>query len=163
MMSTHQADYHRMWLGTQGRAWRTLAVVPADDAVSTYEVARVITRLGLHHGEQVRLADMRDVRLSRVGAFLEVTQELVRRGQRVVFATRSTSNSLATLPLARAADGVVLCVSIGSTLIAAVKETIDQIGKERFLGSMLVDETGGGHHAPPSWSPAEDRLAQQGS
>src|SRR6202044_3669543 len=123
MMPTDHTDEHRIWLGTQSRAWRTLAVVSADDTISTYEVARVITRLGLHHGEQVRLADLRDVRMSRVGAFLEVTQELVRRGQRVVFATRSTSKSLATIPLARAADGVVLCVSMGSTLIGAVKET----------------------------------------
>jgi hypothetical protein len=127
-----------------------LAVVPADDAISTYEIARLITGLGLHHGERVRMADLRDVRLSRVGAFLEVTSELVRRGQRVVFATRSIDKNLATIPLARAADGVVLCVSLGSTSIRAVEETIERIGKERFLGSLLIGKPGGGGcRAPP--------------
>jgi UDP:flavonoid glycosyltransferase YjiC (YdhE family) len=101
--------------------------------------------------------------MSRVGAFLEVTQELVRRGQRVVFATRSTSKSLATIPLARAADRVILCVSLGSTSIRVVEETIEQIGKERFLGSMLVGEPSRGRRAPRPWSSAEGRLEQQGS
>ena len=132
------AEYQRIWLRTQSRAWGTLAVVPADDRTPTYEVARLIAALGLHHGELVRMADLRDVRPGRVGAFLEVAAELVNRGERVVFATCSVSENLATIPLARAADGVILCVSIGSTSIRRIEETIEVVGKDRFLGSMLI-------------------------
>lgn len=136
--SGDNAEYQRIWLATQSRAWRTLAVVPVDEGISTFEVASLITTLGLHHGESVSVADLRDVRLNRVGAFLEVAGELVSRGQRVVFATGSIKENLATVPLARAADGVVLCVSIGATMLGSIEETIEQIGKERFLGSILV-------------------------
>lgn len=142
------ADGQRLWLGTQSRPWQTLAVVPVEQNMSTYEIASRITALGLHHGECIGLADLRDVQLNRVSAFLEVTRLLVSRGRRVVFAMRSIKENLATIPLARAADGVVLCLSLGSTSIESTEETIDQIGKERLVGSMLIRKPKGGFRAP---------------
>jgi hypothetical protein len=150
--SWDHADLQRIWLGTQSRAWRTLAVVPVGEGISSYEVASLITTLGLHQGEPVGLADLRDVRLNRVGAFLDLVTELVSRGERVVFATRSITENLATIRLARAADAVILCVSIGSTSIGSAAETIEQIGKERFLGSMLIHPHDGARAAPPPTS-----------
>lgn len=136
----NQTDLQRIWLSTQRQAWRTLAVVPADARISSYEVASLIAALGHHHGESVGLADLRDIQLNRVEAFLDAARELVDRGQRVVIVTRSITENLATIPLARAAEGVILCVSIGSTFLGAIKDAIEQIGKERFLGSMIVHE-----------------------
>jgi len=140
-----QADLQRIWLGTQRSAWRMLAVVPVDEWISTYQVASVITTLGIHHGESISVADLSDIRLNRVSAFLEAAGELVRHGRRVVFATRSIAENLAAIPLARAADGVILCVSMGSTSIKAIEDAIEQIGKERFLGSVLIHDA-----KPPS-------------
>jgi hypothetical protein len=154
-----RADYQRIWLGTQSRAWQTLAVVPVDERVSTYEVANLITTLGLHHGESVSVADLRDVRLSRVGAFLEAAGELVKRGQRVVYATCSIRENLATIPLARAADAVILCVSIGASMIGSIEDAIEQIGKERFLGSMLIKAPGAGVRAPARQPRALSQMA----
>jgi hypothetical protein len=147
--SWDHADLQRIWLGTQTRAWRTLAVVPVDEGMSSYEAASLITMLGLHQGESVGLADLRDAPLNRVGAFLELVTTMVSRGQRVVFATRSITENLATIRLARAADAVILCVSIGSTQIGLVAEAIKQIGKERFIGSMLIQRSGAGVPAAP--------------
>jgi hypothetical protein len=146
------ADLQRIWLGTQSRAWRTLAVVPVDAGMSSYEAANLITMLGLHQGESVGLADLRNAELSRVGPFLELVATMVNRGQRVVFATRSITENLATIQLARAADAVILCVSIGSTPIGLVEEAIKQIGKDRFIGSMLIQRSGAGIPAVPPTS-----------
>lgn len=134
-----QAHLQRVWLGTQRRAWRTLAVVPAGEGISSYEVASLITALGRYHGESVSLADLRDIRLNRVQVFLDAARELVDGGQRVVFAARSVDENLATIPLARAADAVILCVAFGRTSLSSIEETVAHIGKDRFLGSMLVD------------------------
>lgn len=153
-----RADYQRIWVATQSRAWRTLAVVPVDAGVSTHEVANLITALGLHHGELVSVADLRYVRLNRVPAFLEVASELVNRGQRVVFAARSIKENLATIPLARAADGVILCVSLGATLLGSIEDAIEQIGKERFLGSLLIKSPGKDARAPARRSTALQHL-----
>jgi hypothetical protein len=142
-----RADWQRIWLGTQSRPWRTLAVVAADRGLSTYEVASLITALGRQHGESIGMADVRDVGLNRVANILELVNEVVTSGERVVMSARSITENLATIPLARAADCVLLCVSLGSTSIALVEETVAQLGKERFLGSLLLKHSGKGSSA----------------
>jgi hypothetical protein len=109
--------------------------------------------LGVHHGESIGVFDFRDVRGCKVVDALAAAFGQMRPGDRMVFAARSISENLATIPLARATDGAVLCVSIGSTSIRCVEETIAQIGKERFLGSLVIHGLGDGVPvAPPmSW------------
>lgn len=131
------AEGQRIWLLLQSRAWQTLAIVPVDTGVATDEVASRIVALGQEQGERIGLADLREVQLNRVPAFLDVTRLLVSRGRRVVCAMRSIEDNLATIPLARASDGVILCVTLGATSIAGAEAAIAQIGKERLVGSML--------------------------
>ncbi len=133
-----RADWQRLWLATQSRPWNTLAVVAGERDISTLEVANLITTLGLKYGESLRLVDIGEVDLDRVAVILELTEQVVAAGSRVVFAARSINENLATIALARGCDCVILCVSLGSTSIAMVEETVAQIGKERFLGSLLV-------------------------
>lgn len=134
-----RADWQRIWIGTQRRPWRTLAVVPADLRISTFEIASLITALGLQRGEPIGLADVRNLGLERVATVLEMTERLVESGERIVFAARSISENLSTIPIAQAVDGVLLCASVGSTPLALLEETVAQIGKERFVGSLLID------------------------
>ena len=142
-----RAEYQRLWLRMESRAWRTLAIVPGEDGMSTFEVANLIMSIGAYHGESIGLFDFRNVTVPRV---LDVIEDVSRRmapGERLLFATRSIRENLATIPLARATDGVVLCVSLGSTKLGFVEETVDQIGRDRFLGSIVV-------HAPRVRRPA---------
>jgi hypothetical protein len=133
----NRADYQRIWLGAQSRTWRTLAIVPVDDWVSAYEVAKLISALGVHHGISVGAADLGSLGLTGADDILEGAR-FVCRQDRLVFATSTITQNLAAVALARAADCVVLCVSLGSTSLRLVEETIQQIGKERFLGSIVV-------------------------
>jgi hypothetical protein len=133
-----RAEYQRLWLSMESRAWRTLAVVPAEEDLCTYEIAKLIMSLGVHHGESIGLFDFRNVMLNQAIAIARAACEQTSPDERLIFAARSIRENLATIPLARAVDGVILCASIGSTSIGLVEETIDQIGKDRFLGSILV-------------------------
>jgi hypothetical protein len=141
-------EYQRLWLYMASRRWRTLAIVPAEEGMSTYEVASVIMGVGAHHGASIGVFDFRDVRLHRVLAVVEDACAHVMPGERLIFATRSIKENLATIPLARAADGVVLCATLGSTSIQLVEETLQEIGSERFLGSVLVREPRAKARAP---------------
>jgi hypothetical protein len=134
-------DWQRMWFRTQSRDWRTLALVPGDDRTSTFEVANLIARLALDHGESVRVADLRALRPKHVDGFLEGARWEADKGTRIVFATRSVATNAATVPLARAADCAILCVSLGTTSLASIKDTIEQVGRKQFLGSLLVQAT----------------------
>jgi hypothetical protein len=147
-----RAEYQRLWLRMERRAWRTLAIVPGEEGMSTYEVASVIMALGVHHGESIGLFDFRDIQIPRVLPVIEAACGRMSQGERILFATRSIRENLATIPLARAADGVVLCVSIGTTSIGFVEETIDQIGRDRFLGSIVVRAPRGLSPVPPATS-----------
>lgn len=141
-----QDEYQRIWLQMVSRDWRTLAIVPAEEGMSTYDVANLVMALGASHGESIGVYDFRDVRVNRVIEVVRGARSQLERGERLIFATRSIRENLATIPLARATDGAILCVSIGSTSMGLAAETIDQIGKERFIGSLLVraprDEAG---------------------
>lgn len=134
-------DWQRMWFRTQSRDWRMLALVPGDDHTSTFDVANLIARLALDHGESVRVADVRALRPKHVDGFLEGARWEADKGTRIVFATRSVSTNAATVPLARAADCVILCASLGSTSLTSIKDTIEQVGRKHFLGSLLVQAT----------------------
>jgi hypothetical protein len=59
--SWNRNDWQRMWLRTQSRDWRTLALVPGDSQTSTFHVANLIARLGLDHGESIQVADTREL------------------------------------------------------------------------------------------------------
>ena len=136
--SRDRADWQRMWHRTRSLQWRTLALVPGDDQTSALDVANLIAQLALDHGESVRVADVRALRSKHVEAFLDGARWETEQGGRIVFATRSAATSLATVPLARAADCVILCVSLGSTSLKSIEDTIEQIGRRSFLGSLLV-------------------------
>jgi hypothetical protein len=145
-----RSEYQRLWLRMRCRDWRTLAVVPSEEGMSTYDVANLIKTLGVHYGESIGVCDFRDVQGRQALDAIADAFAQMRPGDRMVFAARSISENLATIPLARATDRVVLCVSIGSTSIRRVEETIAQIGKERFLGSLVIRGLGDGVPiAPP--------------
>jgi hypothetical protein len=131
-------EWQRMWFRIQSRDWRTLAVVPGDDAVSAFDVANLVAGLALDHGESMRVADLRALRSKHLDAFLEGSRWETSQGSRIVFATGSVSTNPATVPIARAADCAILCVSLGSSPLAAIKDAIEQIGSRHFLGSLLV-------------------------
>jgi hypothetical protein len=151
-----RTDWQRMWLRTQSWEWRTLALVPGDDQTSTLDVANLLARLALDHGESIHVADLRELRLKYVDAFLEGTRWDASEGDRIIFATRSASTNLATVPIARAADCAILCVSLGTTSLDSVRDTIEQIGRKHFLGSLLVrvSESDPPSRALAPWRPA---------
>jgi hypothetical protein len=134
-------EWLSFWLASQARPWRTLALVPGDRGLSTVELAGLLMMVGRDQGETIGVADLRDVQSSRVGAMLEVVQSHVEEGERMVLATSSIADNLATIPIARAADAVLLCATLGRSSMASIQATVRRIGRERFLGGVLVRES----------------------
>lgn len=136
--SWDHTDWQRVWLRTQRLQWRTLALVPGDERVSTLDVATILARLAFDHGEMLRVADARGLRPKDVEAFLYGCRWETDQGKRIVFATWSTATNAVTVPIARSADCVILCASLGSTSMKDIRSTVDDVGKEYFHGSLLV-------------------------
>jgi len=138
-------DLERIWFRTQSREWHTLAIIPTEveTADAALGMAKLIIMLGQQHEEKIGLADFRKIAGARVSAFLQLAEWYVKTGERLVCPTQSIDENPATVAVARAADGVLLCVSLGHTRVRAVEDTIQQIGRDRFIGTVIF------RHAPP--------------
>ncbi len=129
-----------LWLATQRRAWRSLAVVSASAGLPTMDSANMLAKMAWRYsGEPTSVFDLRDVSLRLVEHQLREIQVQVGAGDRVFIALRSVTENPAAVPIARAADALILCVALGQTDMKSAQRTLDAIGRERFLGSILVD------------------------
>jgi hypothetical protein len=75
-------------------------------------------------------------------------QTQVEAGVRALLALRSTSENPTAIPLARLADGVVLCIDLAKTRFEEAERTIGEIGRDRVLGAIVVRGREG--EKPPS-------------
>jgi hypothetical protein len=128
-----------LWLATQKREWRSLAVV-ASGQVPTIQVANMLARLAWwYRGQPSSVADFRDLSLRLVEYQLrDVAAQLERAPVTVVIALRSIFENPTVVPVARAVDAAVLCIQLGVTKINDSRKTIEAIGRDRFLGTIII-------------------------
>jgi len=128
-----------LWLQLQQRSWRTLAVVSASPGVATLAAANHLAKIAWWYtGQPTVVFDMRDLSLRLLEHQLRDMASQVGGAERVFIALRSTSENPTAVPLARAADAAVLCVELGKTSTKAAQRTLDEVGRARFIGSILV-------------------------
>lgn len=160
-VSTSYPQLNAVWLELRGN-WSSLVVVPGEPDCSTAELARGLANTGARlcvHPVEFTDATKLDLATStrlvaQFGAFDDPASTALAQdgtGAGPLFdghgqtATKSVvalesplANPLA-LPVALAADGVVLCVRRGRDRIAAVRDTIRAIGAERIVCCVLVE------------------------
>jgi hypothetical protein len=137
------AEWQKLWLATQRRDWKSLAVVAGNKGMSTspFEVASALADVGWQHlGRPIHILDMRETTLGHVETRIADMSVKTSKGDRVIVVLSSLFDNPATLPLARAADGVVICVLLGQSEMAPAEETVEDIGRDRFIGSVVLRE-----------------------
>lgn len=148
-----------LWLALQQRTWRSLAVMAASAGIETLPVADTLAKLAwAYTGQPTCVFDMRDLNLRLLEHQIRDMAAQLQGGERVFVALRSMNENPTAVPLAMAADAVVLCVALGRTDIRAAQRTLSAIGRERFLGTLIVPPAGPKERAnvvtPPD--PADD-------
>src|ERR1043165_6875921 len=107
------ADWQRLWLATQERAWRSLALVPAGAGAPldiTVHIAMALARTGMQHmGTQIHVADATELGLEDTAVLTAQVRESARSGL-VIVALAPVSMNPVTVPLAQSSDCAVLCV-----------------------------------------------------
>ena len=133
------ADIQRLWFATQSRAWSTLILVPAHRDGSAVRVAQGLANAGSQtRTTPVRFISAMNLELQRAPALIE---EMLKRSpvfSSTVVAGASPLSCPATIPLAQAADGVILCVELGHGDVDSAKQTVECIGADRFWGTVVV-------------------------
>ena len=128
-----------LWLGLQQRSWRSLAVIAASEGIETLTVADTLAKIAwAYTGQPTCVFDMRDLNLRLLEHQIRDMAAQLQGGERVFVALRSINENPTAVPLAMAADAVVLCVELGRTDIKGAQRTLAAIGREKFLGTLLV-------------------------
>ncbi len=139
-----------LWLGLEKRPWRSLAVVSASKGVATLSAANSLAKIAWWYtGVPTCVFDMRDLSLRLLEHQLRDMASQLHGGERIFIALRSTSENPTAVPLAQAADAAVLCVELGKTDMKAAERTLDAVGRQKFLGTILVPRGGFEVEKPP--------------
>jgi hypothetical protein len=135
-----------LWLATQRRTWRSLAVVGASEGVPTIEIANMFAKLAWwYRGQASSVADFRDLSLRLVDYQLrDVAAQLERESITIVIALRSIFENPTVVPVASVADAAILCVKLGATKIKHARRTVETIGRDRFIGTIVLRDGAGG-------------------
>jgi hypothetical protein len=131
--------WQRLWLTTQRRPWRSLAVIPVGGHVTTPRVARALAGVGSSHlGSRIRLTDATAITIAGLGACLRGLSDPRESPGRVIVALAPVLEDPASLAVAQAVDAAILCLTLGESSISASERTIEEVGRARFVGSLIL-------------------------
>lgn len=132
-------QWQKLWLATQRRPWRSLAVVPVGGGIATPRVARALAEVGSAHlGPGMMVTDATNVTLEWLQASMESWTKSQGRIDRMLIALGPVLERPASLAIARAADASILCLVLGEGSISEATRTIEEVGRDRFLGSVIL-------------------------
>ncbi|MBZ4419125.1 hypothetical protein [Myxococcus sp. RHSTA-1-4] len=131
-------ELQRLWFALERRAWNFLTVVPAHPGAPALEAAAAVLEAGAPYAysQKFHLQDATGISPTGASRLVLELRERVARGERVVVVLDSLITRPASLPLALAADGCLLCVTLGETDFGTARKTIEFVGHERFVGSV---------------------------
>ena len=129
----------QLWFATLRTEWRSLVVVPAHAGASAFPVARALAAVGtVHTGETVELVEGGAISLEESRGIVEQMRAKLAGGGRAVVAIDPLVSSLSGLPVALAADAVLVCVTLGVADLASARRTIELLGEGRILGAVAL-------------------------
>ncbi len=154
MLAIHNLNL--VWLQIRSD-WSWLVVISADREYSTAEIGYSLSVVGSRlSGRMVDFIEARDVDLdSSSGLIAHLGTNVGASGawhggtprgpdwippetKTIVALDSPVANPLA-LPVALAADGVILCVHRGRTSMSAIREVVDAVGADRILCAVMLD------------------------
>jgi hypothetical protein len=116
--------------------------VPAGEGGPPDTIMRVAVTLArtgmIHLGGPIQVADATKVPLAYLTQFMEEVRRCTASGDIVLIALAPLAKTPVTLSIAQSADAAVLCVLIEHMASAQAKETVSQIGSNRFVGSVIL-------------------------
>jgi hypothetical protein len=128
----------KLWLGLEQRRWRSLAVLGASRTLATYPIAELLAQLAWRYrGQPSSVVDLRDLSMRLIDYQAAEIRAQVASGTRLIVALRSIFENPTASSIAKHADGVLLCVALGETSLREAEETIDAVGRERVIGSIV--------------------------
>jgi hypothetical protein len=138
-------ELQQLWFATQTRPWTSLAVLPASAGGPAFEVAQALYDVGsLASGVPLKLVDGRTVSLSTTASLIVNIMGLQqpsagRPGGRVLVVLQSLLAEPAGIPVALAADAVLVCIELDKTTLEEAQRTVRLVGgTDKVIGCIDV-------------------------
>ena len=137
-------ECQQLWFMLARRRWRSLALVPADEGSSTAALAASLAEVGrqLREGAVTALQLPRLDYITASGIADAISAagrgEGVPENLQVIIALPPVLDDPLGVAIAHAADAAVLCVEMKRARLQSARRTIELVGRERFLGSILL-------------------------
>jgi hypothetical protein len=134
------SSWQRIWLRAQGRDWVSLALIGSSPRSpdATLRVAGMLARISEELGHPLVVLDARGVELRSMASIQARMRSLAARGTRAITVLQLPMYNPITVPIAQAADASMLCVFVGESHLTNSQQTIEQIGRDRFLGTVIL-------------------------
>jgi len=143
---TPPLEVQQLWFSLQRLEWSTLVVVPAGPESSGMDFGRPLYEVGrLALGERLRLLDARQVQVAgSAGIILDMLGADPKRpaptqwSERALVVIESIVSHPTGIPLALAADAIVLGLELGRSSLVSARRTLDTLGRSRFVGCVTL-------------------------
>jgi hypothetical protein len=139
-------EFQELWFSLARLDWKSVVLVPVDAGVSAVLIANSLAEVARWlHEPPVTLFIMSDP-LDYKSATARLGGPLVPLGEeqagsqqgRAIIAVQSVLIEPLSLAVTREADASVLCIEKGRTRQAAVRRTVELIGRDRIAGCVLI-------------------------
>jgi hypothetical protein len=138
-------DWQRLWFATRERQWTSLAIIPSDRSIDIRRIAESLVETGRIHGERpITLLSGVGVQLAGVHQIVDSIGAMTTRGDWLVVPVDPITDNPSAVPIVHATSAALLVVRLGESLLGSARATLEAVGRERFLGSVVLAE--GGRH-----------------
>jgi hypothetical protein len=143
MSSSNTMDpvWQRLWLRCQQHDWQSMAFIGSSkrDPDGVLEIAHGMARLASELGQELTVFDARNLGLKDMGRMLAQIQSITSRGKRCIVVLKLVTENATTVPMAQNVDAALLGVFIGETSVIASSRTVEEVGRAKFLGSVVLN------------------------
>lgn len=137
-------SWQRLWLEVRSAEWRSVAIIPAEQGMSSIDVVYGLVSIGNQLVDApVVVADLRQLPLRLLERAKAEVQRRMDDGETVVIALSSIDENPGSLHLARSADAIVVAVKLHSTPTRKIRDLLQKVGKKRVLGAVSLKEMNG--------------------
>ena len=139
--NTMDPVWQRLWLRCQQHDWQSLAFIGSSkrDPDGVLEIAHGMARLASELGQELTVFDARSLGLKDMGRMLAQIQSITSRGKRCIVVLKLVTENATTVPMAQNVDAALLGVFIGETSVIAASRTVEEVGRPKFLGSVVLN------------------------
>lgn len=136
-------EWQRIWFSIRQHTWSSLALVPSHSGIDVVKVAQTLVATGRLQGERpVGLIDATGVQMSNIQQVIGSLGTVAERGEHAIVPVDAIQDNPSTIAIVQAASMALLVVRLGESLLASAQTTLDVVGRNRFIGSIVVDGAG---------------------